>query len=410
MFRINTTSLIFKTRLIGLIAAVFLILSTLLAVALTVYYDKKVEVDRAIMLYQTLFEQKPDDATFRMYLQMHHLTPIPMDLAMTVMQKGVPLLRDEGLTDTFKDANIEIFIFDGKYYYAYKEDTMYYFRSEAPMRPVKLYIIFTALVAALILFFLHRYVENSIKPLTRLHREIRRFGEGEKEIKTRTEGNDEVAEVANAFHDAVNTILSLERGRTLFLRNLLHELKTPIQKGKLIVYMMEEGHKDKEMLEKIFLQMEQHLNDLVQIESFTSKKITPVIRPHAAIDLFEGVMEKIDLEPENILHNIANQQVDVDFELFSLALKNLLDNARKYATGMPIELKWGDSQIEVINRGMPLEAPFETFIQPFTRDKTHHSLEGMGLGLYIANEILEQHGFRLEYFYADDRHYFLIIL
>lgn len=404
----KTNSLIFKTRLIGFIAALFLLLATLLAITLTVYYDKKVEMDRAIMLYRTLFEEKPDEATFKMYLDMHHLTPISMDEAMEVMRKGTLLLADEGLADTFRDANIEIFIYKDQYYYAYKQDTMYYFRSEAPMTPVKTYILLVAGAVALLLVWLHRYVENSIKPLKRLHGEIRRFGRGETEITTRIDGDDEVAEVANAFDEAVQTILHLEKGRALFLRNLLHELKTPIQKGKLVVFMQPESP-DKEMLEEVFVQMEQELNDLVRIEAFTTGKVALNLTPCAAIDLYEEAAEKLGLTPEQAVHDIRDQQVTVDFQLFSLALKNLLDNARKYATGLPVKVEWNDRRLLIVNEGPPLEGSFRDYLKPFTRDQTHHSLEGMGLGLYIANEILERHGFALEYRYREGRHHVSVV-
>jgi two-component system OmpR family sensor kinase len=407
---INTSSLTFKTKIIGFIAAFFLIISTILAIQLTIYHDRQIEITKAIMLYQALSDQEPNTKQFDKYLKEHDLTPISINLAKKVKHAGSSIFSNKGMRETCPSTSIEIFIFENQYYYAYRQDTMYFFRDAAPMTPIKLYIIITALIVASVLFFLHRYVENSIRPLKKLHEEIKRFGRGEKNIMTQTQGNDEIAEVTNAFHDAVDTISALERGRTLFIRNLLHELKTPIQKGKLIALMQEDCNKDKVMLERIFFEMEQHLNELVKIELFTSKKITPQINVYAAIDLYEDITEKLDLSPHDIVHNVQNQKIAVDFELFSLALKNLLDNARKYATQMPIELIWNDEGIEVINIGEKLKGEFETYVEAFTRDTTHHSLEGMGLGLYITNEILEYHYFKLAYDYREGKHFFKINL
>jgi two-component system OmpR family sensor kinase len=283
---------------------------------------------------------------------------------------------------------------------------MYYYRSDAEPTPFKLYIIIIALVLALLLVFLHRYIESSIRPLRKLKEGIEKFAIGDKTLDIDTSGKDEVALVAKSFVKAVNEIEALERGRTLFLRNIMHELKTPLTRGKLISFMMKDEISEKEKLENIFNQMEMHLKDLVNIESLNSQKLQLDKKSYAAIDLVENALDKLDIQSEQISVNINVNTVEVDFELFSLAIKNLIDNARKYATTYPIEVLWDSEKFEVSNTGQALEKPIEAYFEAYTRDQSHTALEGMGLGLYITKEILEKHGCTLHYYYENGKHHF----
>lgn len=83
----------------------------------------------------------------------------------------------------------------------------------------------------------------------------------------------------------------------------------------------------------------------------------------------------------------------------------LVDNAAKFSPPeSPIEVEFsreGDRlEVKVMDRGygVPLEVKdriFERFMQG--EDALHHSLEGMGIGLHIAQEIVKRHGGRLWY-------------
>ncbi len=59
--------------------------------------------------------------------------------------------------------------------------------------------------------------------------------------RVRRSKKDEIAALANQFDSAVIKIKSLRDSRQLFLRNIMHELKTPITKGKLATEMIEDA-------------------------------------------------------------------------------------------------------------------------------------------------------------------------
>jgi signal transduction histidine kinase len=93
----------------------------------------------------------------------------------------------------------------------------------------------------------------------------------------------------------------------------------------------------------------------------------------------------------------------VDPERMRELLIILLENAIKFsppATPIEIEVSPGDGEIlvSVRDRGMGVpddyrETVFERFVQ--VEDALHHSIPGMGMGLYIAREIVEAHGGRI---------------
>ena len=101
-------------------------------------------------------------------------------------------------------------------------------------------IIFS--LVAIILLAAYVFVIRKLKPLRKLKRQIAKFAAGEiDEVQNVSSGNDEISEVAEAFYDAVCQIKSLNASRKLFLRNIMHELKTPITKGRLAAEMIEKS-------------------------------------------------------------------------------------------------------------------------------------------------------------------------
>ena len=373
-------------------------------------HDKNNEVHRAVMLYDILFMEHPSAEDFSQYLREHNLTPVSGKDIKNVREFGRPLIEDELLRRTLQSGKIEIFVYKGHYYYAYKMHDMYYYRSDEPMTPFRLYIGITAVLILLLLIVLYRYMSLGVKPLKRLHQQIERFSQGEKDIDTRVDGHDEVAQLANAFHHSVEKVIALEQSRSLFMRNVMHELKTPITKGKLMSVLLDLKKEDRLELNELFEQMQSYLNDLAQVESLTAKSLELEPKRYALIDIVEQAYDMLGISDDQCKNYLQHEKVVVDFNLFAFALKNLIDNGIKYADVLPIILRYRGNCIEIINKGQPLKGDFNAYLKAFTRDRTYHSIEGMGLGLYIANEIVVKHGYALKYHYSKGAHHFAICL
>ena len=126
------------------------------------------------------------------------------------------------------------------------------------------------LLVAIILLAAYVFVIRKLKPLRKLKRQIAKFAAGEiDEVQNVSSGNDEISEVAEAFYDAVSQIKNLNASRKLFLRNIMHELKTPITKGRLAAEMIEKS-KNQERLVSVFIKLENLINEFAAVEQVTS--------------------------------------------------------------------------------------------------------------------------------------------
>ena len=405
---LKSKSIIVSTRLVGMIAGVLLVISTFLAVKLSVILDERKEVHRAVMLYDVLFLTHPSKKVFEIYRTKHKLTAVDGDEMLSVRTNGTPFIKDALIRRTLQSGDIEIFVYHEHYYYAYKMDTMHYYRSDEPMTPYKFYIAITFAVLVLLLISLYRYILSSISPLKDLYIQIQRFAKGEKSIHIKVDGNDEVAQVANAFYDSVLKNKALEKSRLLFLRNVMHELKTPISKGKLLMHFLDGTAKDKLLMENIFEQMQGHLSDLARVESITAENLSLDKQSYAVIDILDHAIDMLDMNRKELVMHLHDSIIEADFNLFAYALKNLLDNANKYATDKPIYITLKSNMLTISNTGQPFTEGIETYLKAYHRDNMQHALEGMGLGLYIVNEVVHRHGYELEYTYSDKKHHFSI--
>ena len=93
-----------------------------------------------------------------------------------------------------------------------------------------LYTYSTVILIISISFFL---ILHRLRPLIRLRRKIARYGDGNLEVSFKMNGNDEISSIANELESAKDKINNIMESRTLFLRNIMHELKTPIAKGTI---------------------------------------------------------------------------------------------------------------------------------------------------------------------------------
>jgi len=280
---------------------------------------------------------------------------------------------------------------------------LYLKNKNKPKYPIKRIIVFT--IVFLLIIMLYFWVIRSLRPLSELKRKIKKFSEGDLNIQCASDNKDEIAEVANEFDHAVTMIRELLQSRQLFLRAIMHELKTPIGKGRLIAEMLPD-EKNKIRMHSIFERLNLLIDEFAKIEKITSKNFELHIKPYKMSDLLEASIDQLMVEnPERhiTMHIDEDYEVSVDFELFTLVVKNLLDNAIKYSVDKKVIIVIDNKQLQIINQAEALVEPLENYFKPF-----HTSKKGLGLGLYIVKSILDIHHMKLEYRYEKGNNIFTV--
>jgi len=272
-----------------------------------------------------------------------------------------------------------------------------------PKYPLKRIVVFS--IVFLLIIMLYLWVVRSLRPISELKNKIKTFSEGNLDIQCASDSHDEIGEVANEFDHAVTMIRELLQSRQLFLRAIMHELKTPIGKGRLVSEMLDD-EKNKARLHSIFERLNLLIDEFAKIEKITSKNFELHLHPYKMSDLLEASTDMLMIENPTRLISVELKHdyiVKVDFELFTLVIKNLLDNAIKYSTDKHVTVVIDTDRIKIMNKGEGLAEPLENYFKPF-----HTSKNSLGLGIYIVKSILDIHHMVLEYDHKENTNIFTI--
>ena len=200
----------------------------------------------------------------------------------------------------------------------------------------------------------------------------------------------------------------LLNSRQLFLRTIMHELKTPIAKGRIVSELIED-EKQKNRMIAVFEKLNFLINDFAKVEQIVSKNYTPNIFSYEIKTIIQNSIDNLMLDNINniIFEELSSKKLNVDLDLFSMALKNLIDNALKYSYNNKVIIKEQNNNLLFISKGDKLKKPLEEYFKPFHND-TKSKNHGMGLGLYIIKSILDLHKFGFEYEYKENNNIFKI--
>lgn len=314
---------------------------------------------------------------------------------------------------------VQSILYDDDLYLHVKNNTFQFLLESYETRNVNDPLWIGLVITAVLLISLYVSVMRSLLPLRKLSQDIRKFAGGNLDVAMcpvqgdpRNGGEDEIAQVAYEFDNAVCKIRDLIRSRQLFLRAIMHELKTPIGKGRIVSEMVA-NETQKNRLITIFIRLEMLINEFSKIEQLLSKSYSLNYQECHFSLILEQVEDMLMLDnfSERVICEIKDDAIlRVDFQLFSLAIKNLLDNALKYADDRKAILVCSNDEIAVKNIAKPLEHPVEHYLQAFVKGDKNVKSSGLGLGLYIIDTIVNMHKLSLNYRYEDGAHCFFIPL
>ena len=199
--------------------------------------------------------------------------------------------------------------------------------------------------------------------------------------------------------------INTEKNKTKdLIADISHQTKTPITNLSLYISLLENDPKD-EYIEIIKYELDK-LKFLVQalLKSSRLESDIIVLQKNQAnlADLVKNVLGefKTILDEKNI--TIALKEEDCIFNLderwLKEAIHNLVDNAIKYSPehstiNISIYKSYLNYNLDIENECKDIsEEALPKIFERFYRGKNSVSKDGLGLGLYIAREIIEKHG------------------
>jgi two-component system sensor histidine kinase KdpD len=220
----------------------------------------------------------------------------------------------------------------------------------------------------------------------------------------------------NARHDAARTEVEAERLRTALLSSLSHDLRTPLAAIEGSASSLLQGADvlspdDRRDLADAIVQESRRMTglvtnllDMVRVEAgaLAVKKEWQPLEEALGVALLR-LDERLGGHLVTTALPAGLPLVPVDGLLIEQVFINLLENAVKYTPGggkILIELQRDGSGVLVRVRdpgiGLP-DGMAERIFEPFGRaaNAAARHLPGLGLGLYICRQIVEQHGGRL---------------
>lgn len=253
----------------------------------------------------------------------------------------------------------------------------------------------------------------AVLPLSQISAAMRRFANGDfRPEPLRFTRDDEIGELAHAYNGALHQVRSAfaERDRSeteirQFIADAGHELRTPLTVIMGYLDVLEEGAAEtpgvRERVFKTLRQESRRMRSLIEkliylarLERGESAQ-REVVDVSAIVKRVGGTMATISGETAIEITTAPGARVLAEESDISEAVRNLIDNALKYAPGKPVavstEVHDGEVVLIVRDRGPGMSEQDQAHaFDRFYRGTGTDEVEGTGLGLAIVKRAVQR--------------------
>jgi signal transduction histidine kinase len=240
-------------------------------------------------------------------------------------------------------------------------------------------------------------VRRMTRRLERLQAQVEALGAGDLSVRVEIEGRDEVAQLARSFNGAADRIARLVNAQRTMLAGASHELRSPLARIRMAIELL--PHAERPELQIRLTQ------DIVELDALIGELLLA-----SRLDALEYLehTEEIDLlallaeEGARSAAEVSGSPVCIqgDPRMLRRLMRNLFENAQRYAAGSPIEasvvpLRPTGARLCIADRGPGVpEQERERIFAPFYRPTgmRERSDGGVGLGLALVRQIAQHHG------------------
>ena len=241
-------------------------------------------------------------------------------------------------------------------------------------------------------------VRRLTKRLESLRKGVERWGEGDLSARVDETGTDEVAFLAQRFNHAAERVETLVKTHKSLLANASHELRSPLARIRMGLELMGDGRgAAHDEIARNIAELDQLIDEILLASRLDARESD--VGTFEPVDLTGLAAEECARTGAELSEGTAVQPVVVQgvAKLLRRAIRNLLENARRYGGSGPVEVHVDCdgrfAQVRVCDRGpgVPRELRDRIF-EPFYRLPGASEREGgVGLGLALVRSIAVRH-------------------
>lgn len=267
------------------------------------------------------------------------------------------------------------------------------------LRPPFGFLWMLGLVGVAVIVGVFPIIRRLLKRLENLQRGVKRFGEGDLSVRVPEHGHDEVADLAHQFNAAAERIETLMTSHKSLLANASHELRSPLTRIRMGLEFMGDdpaSARAKAEIQRNIGELDQLVDEILLASRLDSSEVD--VGTVESVDLIGLAAEecaRIDADLE--MRADGPLEVQGIAKLLRRAVRNLLENARRYSEGeitltLAKQGKMVLIRVEDHGPGVP-EAQRERIFEKFYRlPGASERSGGVGLGLSLVRSIAERHG------------------
>jgi signal transduction histidine kinase len=227
---------------------------------------------------------------------------------------------------------------------------------------------------------------------------VERWGEGDLSVRVPERGSDEVAFLARRFNHAAERVETLVKSHKSLLANASHELRSPLARIRMGLELMdpEPSPRTREEITRNIAELDQLIDEILLASRLDAREsdmgtVEPVDLTGLAAE--ESARAGAELEESASDQTLVVQGVA---KLLRRAIRNLLENARRYTSGpvrVSVVRQGTQAVVRVCDRGPGVPPPErEHIFEPFYRLRGASEREGgVGLGLALVRSIAQRH-------------------
>lgn len=248
------------------------------------------------------------------------------ELKLKIINNAKPIVMRKSSLGMYR-----IFSLEGDLYIYVQRDGYNLMLQDTQSYSYNLLIISLAIALSLgILLSLYYILKKKLKPLRDLNNDIKKFSKGDLNVRIHSNSKDEIGTIAKTFDTAITHINNQTKSKDLFMRNMMHELKTPITKAMFIAETLED-EKKRDMLQRAFHRMDDIIKELAMVEKLTSNNTFVYKELTSFFKIYTRTIDITMISADKITTKINDFKLKADSAMLSVALKNLIDNAIKFS-------------------------------------------------------------------------------